>query len=96
MTVDRVGGRAELPEAIGVIDVRVPDVAASGLDNILIDKPKCIEGLSFVWVILVFVAAEVGGEELLVRLDFRLRDHVLDWRLRRYWLDSIDPALCNR
>jgi hypothetical protein len=69
MTIDRCGRRVELPEAIGVIDMRVPDVAASGVDDIIIDESECVEGLALIWIFLVFVTAKVGGEELLVRFD---------------------------
>ena len=92
--VDQGKRRRELPEAIGVIDGRVPDAAASGLDNFLIDVPERVEALPLGGV-LVFEASQVCGEELLVRLDLGLRDHVVNWRLHGHRLNSVDGALCG-
>ena len=92
--VDQRKRRRELPEAVGVVDRGVPDTAASGLDNFLIDVPERVEGLPLRGV-LIFVASEVCGEELLVGLDLGLCDHVVYWCLHGHRLNSVDRALCR-
>ena len=91
--VDRVRVRRDLPEAVGGVDVRIPDIHPSRSHNIFVNVTEGVEGFSRVRIILVLEAAEVGGEDLILRLYGRLRDHVLDQRSDLRRSDSVDDAL---
>ena len=64
LAVDRVVGGRELPETVLVVDWCIPDAGIGRRNSRLVDVPECVEGLSLVWVIHIFVAAEIGGEQL--------------------------------
>ena len=62
----------------------------------LTDEPKGIERLAFIRIVDVFVASQIGCEELSGRLDGALNDHVVDRCLGRCRYDSVDRSLSDR
>ena len=64
LAVDHVARGCHLPEAVRVVHVCVVGFAAGGLHCSFVDVAEGVEGCTFVWIVCVLHAAEIGSEEL--------------------------------
>lgn len=78
-----------MPESLAIIHWRIVWVRTSGLDHILIDEAKGVEGFTFVGFIGITPAAEIGSEKFGILRNVLLGDYVFDWSRNRRGFHSI-------